>query len=49
MELSLHSFWSLVYPEGVGRGESEKLRKAGWKYGAGEGPLKGGGAGTFPI
>ena len=34
------------------RGDSEKLKKRGWKYVAGEGLLKrgvGGGAGTFHI
>ena len=34
----------LPFPEG----ESEKL-KTGWKYGAGVGLLKKGGAGTFPV
>ena len=32
----------------IGEGESEKLKKGGWKYGTGEGVLKGG-ACTFPI
>ena len=38
------------FPQGKGRerGESEKLKKTGWKYGAGAGLLKRG-SGTFPI
>ena len=31
------------------RGGSEKLKKSGWKYGAGAGPVKREGADTFPI